>query len=739
MLRPFVCNYSACDRAFARKSDLARHYRIHTNERPFTCQFRGCGKAFIQRSALTVHTRVHTGERPHHCETCNKAFADSSSLARHRRIHTGKRPYGCKVPGCGRQFARRNTYLKHFKRQHPELPPPTSNSVRALHIPPSRYPTQPFLNGGSSGQAAGGPTPQYATPNSVNGPPHAFAASHPPEGAAYSYAGGFVNGQLHSSQLAPSGPLRPYFHDPADTQTGGQPGGGQAFSNGGSESSPAGNQAGQGDRSAESQQQQQQQQQQQPPNGAFGYDHAAQNGGQFNGPGNGYSNDQSVFAYQDNSLSRLQNGNMMYFKQEPHAMHRFPTDPNHMPVMPQGPWGGVGGGFAPGQLALPPMPLGYYPGSQQINAIKTEHKLTEQQRLIQSPLSERAASPELVELTSVPTIKFQPPAPPPNYPMAFSAVEHSHLGSQMPGAGIQHFPGGHPQLHNPPPQMQRFHSAPAVPTLSQQWEGLDGLRAPSGAYADPRLQRRVSEASEAAKSPASEADADTEANQNKAAAVAKDQQVKAEWNQHPAYPSVAGARPNQYRYASSTSIASTTSSLINATATPQGLPPISIFPAVHGQPVYPPPMGAPQHWNGPPKEPQILSPMLVRPFFAHPNGGEDPNAQAEHNITLSTPQLASRDRQVSGVSAVGLGIASVTFHDRDGSDGEDDPAWDGSDAGSFEGEEELESDEDDDGDGDDDSDDEFVLNPKANTKRKSTNIKKGRGGRPPAKARRVAA
>ncbi|WVR09382.1 hypothetical protein IAU60_006449 [Kwoniella sp. DSM 27419] len=471
--RPHVCEWEQCDKAFARKSDLARHCRIHTNDRPFTCTYRNCGKAFIQRSALTVHFRTHTGEKPHGCETCGKPFADSSSLARHRRIHTGLRPYACPVRDCLKPFARRNTLLKHFKRHHPTLAPPSTSSNRpSIHGPVGmRTSSGSFLSASPSGEL------YFSSPTS--GLPHGFAPFHPSEGTASNLSGGFHGSILgggagvysgvtfrpgygHSPQtqgslsLTPistsSSHLEPYHHGSETPSTPGSGLPGSDF-----------------------------QYQQRSGSGTGSTLYGVSPSPIEEKPDFDFSQQVSPLAGYPHSpnhpLSRFpsEGGGVMYSEVRPMvSTQRSSSNPLDAPRFQSytvGPYGHVGGGFHPSQLAMPQSQVNLVPSYHHSMASAMNAVIERKPDLSPSPETDTEDEDDgpLISVQENPTFTLHPPNGP-VMTVPFSAVEpshHGHLSSGQPQFVVNNLSVN--RLQSAPPTMQRFNSLPVVPSMNHSW------------------------------------------------------------------------------------------------------------------------------------------------------------------------------------------------------------------------------------------------------------------------------
>ncbi|KAJ3999090.1 hypothetical protein F5050DRAFT_1071109 [Lentinula boryana] len=88
---PFKC--PLCETYIARKADLKRHGKIHSDEK-YKCPHRteGCMFSTRQKSNLRTHLAQHDPSLQQHCPECEFKCNDQSSLIRHRKFKHGYVP-----------------------------------------------------------------------------------------------------------------------------------------------------------------------------------------------------------------------------------------------------------------------------------------------------------------------------------------------------------------------------------------------------------------------------------------------------------------------------------------------------------------------------------------------------------------------------------------------------------------------------------------------------------------------
>ncbi|XP_055309906.1 oocyte zinc finger protein XlCOF6.1-like [Sitodiplosis mosellana] len=145
-----------CGHVASKKWNLARHIRIHTEEKTFVCPV--CFESFARKFTLNCHLRTHTEELPHSCLKCGQRFTieevkqshekrckgrrfecylceyksfTSHSLKRHMQSkHTGERKFQCEV--CGKKCIYKGDLNRHLATHRDQFPFGCTNCRRGF-------------------------------------------------------------------------------------------------------------------------------------------------------------------------------------------------------------------------------------------------------------------------------------------------------------------------------------------------------------------------------------------------------------------------------------------------------------------------------------------------------------------------------------------------------------------------------------------------------------------------------
>jgi len=64
----YHCEWPQCNRVFAQKGNLIRHYAVHGAEKQYKCHYPECDREFADKSAFNRHLIVHSGAKPYECD-----------------------------------------------------------------------------------------------------------------------------------------------------------------------------------------------------------------------------------------------------------------------------------------------------------------------------------------------------------------------------------------------------------------------------------------------------------------------------------------------------------------------------------------------------------------------------------------------------------------------------------------------------------------------------------------------